>query len=88
MGAEAVRKMLNDLDLVELSKELRTELEETGSKQKAKDLVNRLKIVEAIRDSENNRHQYRDKQKTSKSSEQVRLRVVERIPQGWSIQDQ
>ena len=41
-----------------------------------------------IRDSENNRHQYRNKQKTSKSSEQVRLRVVERIPQGWSIQDQ
>ena len=46
-------KLLNDLDLVELSKELRIELEQTGSKQKAKDLVNRLKIVEAIRDSEN-----------------------------------
>ena len=53
MGAEAVRKLLLGLDLVELSKELRIELEETGSKQKAKDLVNRLKIVEAIRDSEN-----------------------------------
>ena len=53
MGAEAVRKMLLSLDLVELSKELRIELEQTGSKQKAKDLVNRLKIVEAIRDSEN-----------------------------------
>jgi len=53
MGAEAVRKLLMDLDLVQLSKDLRTELVETGSKQKAKDLINRLKIVEAIRDSDN-----------------------------------
>ncbi|NDH95570.1 MAG: DNA-directed RNA polymerase subunit beta', partial [Planctomycetia bacterium] len=53
MGAEAVRKLLLGLDLVELSKELREELATTGSKQKKKDLVNRLKIVEAIRDSEN-----------------------------------
>jgi len=53
MGAEAVRKLLLGLDLVELSKELREELATTGSKQKAKDFVNRLKIVEAIRDSEN-----------------------------------
>ncbi len=53
MGAEAVRKLLQDLDLVQLSKDLRTELAETGSKQKAKDLINRLKIVEAIRDSDN-----------------------------------
>ncbi len=53
MGAEAVRKLLMDLDLVQLSKDLRMELVETGSKQKAKDLINRLKIVEAIRDSDN-----------------------------------
>ena len=53
MGAEAVRKLLLSLDLVTLSKELREELATTGSKQKKKDLVNRLKIVEAIRDSEN-----------------------------------
>ncbi|NDG44905.1 MAG: DNA-directed RNA polymerase subunit beta', partial [Gammaproteobacteria bacterium] len=53
MGAEAVRKLLLGLELVELSKELREELATTGSKQKKKDLVNRLKIVEAIRDSEN-----------------------------------
>ena len=53
MGAEAVRKLLLSLDLVTLSKELRDELATTGSKQKMKDLVNRLKIVEAIRDSEN-----------------------------------
>ncbi len=53
MGAEAVRKLLVGLDLVKLSVELRTELIETNSKQKKKDLINRLKIVEAIRDSDN-----------------------------------
>ena len=53
MGAEAVRKLLLGLDLVTLSKDLREELHTTGSKQKKKDLVNRLKIVESIRDSEN-----------------------------------
>ena len=53
MGAEAVRKLLLSLDLVTLSKDLRIDLATTNSKQKKKDLVNRLKIVEAIRDSEN-----------------------------------
>jgi len=53
MGAEAVRKLLVELDLVKLSVELRAELVETNSKQKKKDLINRLKIVEAIRDSDN-----------------------------------
>ena len=43
MGAEAIRKLLQQLDLVKLSDELREELDETGSKQKAKDLINRLK---------------------------------------------
>jgi DNA-directed RNA polymerase subunit beta' len=53
MGADAVRELLSELDLVELSDELRVELAETGSKQKRKDLTNRLKIVESIRDSDN-----------------------------------
>ncbi len=53
MGAEAVRKLLMSLDLVTLSDELRVELMETNSKQKKKDLINRLKIVESIRDSDN-----------------------------------
>ncbi len=53
MGAEAIRKLLQQLDLVKLSQVLREELRETGSKQKAKDLINRLKTVEAIRDSDN-----------------------------------
>ncbi|ADB17219.1 DNA-directed RNA polymerase, beta' subunit [Pirellula staleyi DSM 6068] len=53
MGAEAVRKLLSALDLVKLSEELREELTTTNSKQKKKDLINRLKIVESIRDSDN-----------------------------------
>jgi len=53
MGADAIRKLLGSLDLVELSEQLRQDLKETGSKQKAKDLINRLKTVEAIRDSDN-----------------------------------
>ena len=53
MGAEAIRKLLANLDLVQLSDQLRTELEETNSRQKKKDLTNRLKIVESIRDSDN-----------------------------------
>jgi len=53
MGAEAVRKLLTGLDLVQLSQDLRKELVETNSKQKKKDLINRLKIVESIRDSDN-----------------------------------
>jgi DNA-directed RNA polymerase subunit beta' len=53
MGAEAVRKLLMKLDLVKLSDELRVDLTETNSKQKKKDLINRLKIVESIRDSDN-----------------------------------
>ena len=53
MGAEAVRELLSELDLVALSDKLRVDMAETGSKQKRKDLTNRLKIVEAIRDSDN-----------------------------------
>ena len=53
MGAEAIRRLLSGYDLVQLSEQLRIELSETGSKQKKKDLINRLKIVESIRDSDN-----------------------------------
>jgi len=60
MGAEAVKKLLEKLDLVSLSRELREALaaemhkEATGgksSKQKMRDLVKRLKVVESLRDS-------------------------------------
>ena len=53
MGAEAVRKLLAAMDLVKLSDDLRQQMKETNSKQKKKDLTNRLKIVEQIRDSDN-----------------------------------
>jgi len=56
MGAEAIRKLLSNLNLVDLSIDLRKRLDaeekkEKPSKQKLKDLVKRLKIVESIRDS-------------------------------------
>jgi DNA-directed RNA polymerase subunit beta' len=56
MGAEAVKKLLEHLDLVTLSKELRDELailsaKEKPSRQRQRDLTKRLKVVEALRDS-------------------------------------
>jgi DNA-directed RNA polymerase subunit beta' len=56
MGAEAIRKLLTGLNLVDLSIDLRKRLDaeekkDKPSKQKLKDLVKRLKVVEAIRDS-------------------------------------
>jgi len=53
MGAAAVRQLLLALDLPVLAKELRAELLETGSKQRKADIVKRLKLVEAIKDSPN-----------------------------------
>ena len=53
MGADAVRELLTGLDLDEVSRELRDELGKTRSKQKIKDISKRLKLVEQIRQSEN-----------------------------------
>ncbi|MBI1304252.1 MAG: DNA-directed RNA polymerase subunit beta' [Phycisphaera sp.] len=53
MGADAIRELLQQLDLDSLSKEIREDLGATKSKQKQKDLSKRLKIVEAIRGSNN-----------------------------------
>jgi DNA-directed RNA polymerase subunit beta' len=59
MGAEAIKKLLERLDLVKLSAELRERLDkemargEKASKQRTKELVKRLKTVEALRDSSN-----------------------------------
>jgi DNA-directed RNA polymerase subunit beta' len=53
MGAEAIRELLDRLDLDELSEELREELAKTRSKQKIKDCPSGCKIVEMLRDSEN-----------------------------------
>lgn len=56
MGAEAVKKLLEHLNLVDLSRVLREELialskKEKPSRQKQRDLTKRLKVVEALRDS-------------------------------------
>src|SRR5439155_18586439 len=59
MGAEAVKKLLEKLNLVDLSRDLRDRLDremlrgEKASKQRLKELVKRLKTVEALRDSSN-----------------------------------
>ena len=59
MGAEAIKKLLERLDLVKVSTELRERLEkemakgDKRSKQREKELVKRLKTVEALRDSSN-----------------------------------
>src|SRR5579863_3892399 len=53
MGAEAVKKLLAKLNLVEQSHKLRDELKVTNSQQKTKELIKRLKIIEALRDSDN-----------------------------------
>ncbi len=53
MGAEAIKRLLSELDLNKLSQELREELQETTSQQKRKDLIKRLKIIESLRDSGN-----------------------------------
>jgi DNA-directed RNA polymerase subunit beta' len=53
MGADAIRELVEKLDLMVLSTELRNELRDTRSKQKIKDLAKRLKLVEQVRKSEN-----------------------------------
>ena len=53
MGAEAIKELLARLDLNAVATQLRTELDETRSKLKIKDLSKRLKIVDQIRKSEN-----------------------------------
>ncbi len=51
MGAEAVRAMLSRLDLNETAKDLREELKETKAKQRTKEIIKRLDLVEKIRNS-------------------------------------
>ncbi len=49
MGAEAIRKLLKSLDLVELSKSLRAEFGTSKSQQRKREIVNRLRLVDALR---------------------------------------
>jgi DNA-directed RNA polymerase subunit beta' len=51
IGAEALRKMLAELDLEQERERMRTELIETGSEAKRKKLVKRLKLVESFMES-------------------------------------
>ncbi|MDQ7830933.1 MAG: DNA-directed RNA polymerase subunit beta' [Desulfovibrionaceae bacterium] len=53
MGAEAVRLLLEEIDMVKLRTELREEAMTTKSQTKKKKIIKRLKIVEAFLDSSN-----------------------------------
>ncbi|MAY74410.1 MAG: DNA-directed RNA polymerase subunit beta' [Phycisphaerae bacterium] len=53
MGAEAMRVLIEMLDLDHEARQIREDLAATRSKQKIKDLAKRLKLIESIRGSEN-----------------------------------
>ncbi|AEH44156.1 DNA-directed RNA polymerase, beta' subunit [Thermodesulfatator indicus DSM 15286] len=53
IGAEAIKTILQNLNLEELSKELREEMAKTRSEAKRKKLGKRLRIVEALKESGN-----------------------------------
>ena len=52
MGAEAVKKLLDDIDLEQLSEQLRAELKDASGQKKAR-IVKRLEVVDAFRLSGN-----------------------------------
>ncbi len=49
MGAEAIRALLSSLNVVSLAQELREELKDCNSKQRKKEIITRLKLVEALK---------------------------------------
>ena len=53
VGAEAIQKMLMELNLEELSASLREEMISTRSEAKRKKLTKRLKVIDAFKDSKN-----------------------------------
>ncbi len=53
MGAEAIKKLLGMLDMDSEAIKIREAIEKTNSKQKIKDLTKRLKMIEAVRTSQN-----------------------------------
>jgi len=53
IGAEAIQELLKELDLTPLSEELRREMKTSKSVQTRRNLLKRLKIVEAFRKSAN-----------------------------------
>ncbi len=56
MGAEAIRALLENLDLEEISVQLKDAIAKTNSKQKIKDLTKRLKIINQVKNSKNKAH--------------------------------
>lgn len=52
MGAEAIKKLLEEIDLEEMAKELRQELKEVTGQRKIR-AIRRLEVVEAFRKSKN-----------------------------------
>jgi DNA-directed RNA polymerase subunit beta' len=55
MGAEAIKKLLEELDLEKMSKELRQELKEVSGQRRIR-AIRRLEVVEAFRKSGNKPH--------------------------------
>ena len=53
MGAEAIRALLENLNLVDISVQLRQAIAKTNSKQKIKELTKRLKIINQVTNSKN-----------------------------------
>ena len=53
MGAEAIKELLQEIDLDKLAEELKAELEETSAGQKQVKLLRRLDVIEAFRSSGN-----------------------------------
>jgi len=53
MGAEAIRALLENLDLEAISVQLRQAITKTSSKQKIKELTKRLKIINQVTNSKN-----------------------------------
>jgi DNA-directed RNA polymerase subunit beta' len=53
MGAEAIRRLLQDLDLEKLAEELRTEMMGTASEARRKKIAKRLNVINAFRTSGN-----------------------------------
>ena len=52
MGAEAIKELLAEIDIEQLSKELKEELEHASGQKKLK-IIKRLEVVEAFRLSHN-----------------------------------
>ena len=53
MGADSIRELIERTNLDEEAEKIRQDLRETRSKQKIKDFAKRLKLIEQIRNSEN-----------------------------------